>query len=125
MHSHPLLRRDKTGRSGIPREEVKVPAPRRQIIEGQRRRADDVPVKVPGERLRGLEALAAAGGAAEVVGLGVRAAVEGGGEELADEDVGVEGAVGEVGLGETSVFKGRNRVRIDREKYLTTTSGLL
>lgn len=75
---------------------VELAAPGRQVGKGQGGGADDPAVKVVGEVLGGLEALAAAGGAAEVVRLGVGGAVKGLRDGFADDDARVHGAVGKV-----------------------------
>lgn len=87
---------DKGGGVGGALQGVKGATPGGEVVKGQGGRAHDPAVKVVGEVLRRLEALAAARGAAEVVGLVVGGAVKGLGEDLAHDDARVHGAVGKV-----------------------------
>ena len=65
-------------------------APRREVVEGERRRAGEDAVEFFREVLCGFEALATAGGAAEVVRLGVLLAVEALGNLLTNSDAGFQ-----------------------------------
>ncbi|CRK27481.1 hypothetical protein BN1708_004373 [Verticillium longisporum] len=95
-HGVPLLGRQERGGAWRASLCEEAAAPRREVCEGESGGAGDDAVKVFGEVLCLLEALATAGRAAEIVRLCVLLAVECLGDLLAENDAQVEGPVGEI-----------------------------